>query len=99
MVNPCWAAAVSARGEVDVTVGLSALQAPISTSAAIGANRLVNIFPPIKGDCQGAMWSLLWEAGRRLLEYEVWTTINAMGLHKSHGDDARALLAGISFLE
>lgn len=35
----------------------------------------------------------------RLLEYEAWTSINGRGLGGSHGDDLRALLARLSFLE
>jgi len=45
----------------------------------------------------------LWQAGplvtSRLLEYEVWTRISARGLSASHGDDVRALLARLAFLE
>ena len=45
----------------------------------------------------------LWQAAplvtSRLLEYEVWTRINARGLSTSHGDDVRALLARLAFLE
>ena len=45
----------------------------------------------------------LWQAAplvtSRLLEYEVWTRINARGLSASHGDDVRALLARLAFLE
>jgi predicted nucleic acid-binding protein len=35
----------------------------------------------------------------RLLEYEVWNRINARGLARSHGEDARAMLARIALLE
>lgn len=35
----------------------------------------------------------------RLLEYEVWTRLNARGLHSSHGDIVRMLLAEVGFLE
>ena len=35
----------------------------------------------------------------RLLEYELWTRIHARGLGRSHGDDARALLARVGFVE
>ena len=45
----------------------------------------------------------LWQAASlvtsRLLEYEVWTRINARGLNASHGDDVRTLLARLAFLE
>jgi predicted nucleic acid-binding protein len=44
-----------------------------------------------------------WESGplvsSRLLEYETWTRINAMGLARTHGDDVRSLLARLAFLE
>jgi hypothetical protein len=35
----------------------------------------------------------------RLLEYEVWTRIHARKLGRSHGDDARALLARVAMIE
>ena len=35
----------------------------------------------------------------RLLEYEVWTRINARNLASSHGDDLRLLLGRLAFLE
>jgi predicted nucleic acid-binding protein len=35
----------------------------------------------------------------RLLEYEVWVTLNARDLARSHGDAARQLLARLAFLE
>jgi predicted nucleic acid-binding protein len=35
----------------------------------------------------------------RLLEYEVWNRIHARGLGRSHGDAARALIAGIALIE
>ncbi|MFQ5705648.1 MAG: PIN domain-containing protein [Gemmatimonadales bacterium] len=35
----------------------------------------------------------------RLLQYEVWTRINARKLGRSHGDDARNLLQRIAFIE
>jgi len=45
----------------------------------------------------------LWQAAplvtSRLLEYEVWTRINARGLNVSHGDDVRTLLARLALLE
>jgi hypothetical protein len=44
----------------------------------------------------------LWEhtvVSSRLLEYELWTRIHAGGLTGSHGDDTRALLGRIAFLE
>ena len=35
----------------------------------------------------------------RLLEYELWTRLNAMGLAASHGDAARLLTARLAFVE
>ncbi len=44
-----------------------------------------------------------WDDGplisSRLLEYEVWTTINARGLGSSHAEDVRAIIARLGFLE
>ncbi len=44
----------------------------------------------------------LWQAtvvSSRLLEYELWTRINAGGLARSHGEAVRALLARVALLE
>ena len=44
----------------------------------------------------------LWEeplVASRLLEYEMWTRLNARDLGRSHGDALRLLLARVSFLE
>lgn len=44
----------------------------------------------------------LWEAvlvSSRLLEYEVWTRVNARGLGASHGDAMRSLLGRVATLE
>lgn len=35
----------------------------------------------------------------RLLEYETWTRVHALGLGKSHGEAVRALLGRVAFLE
>ena len=35
----------------------------------------------------------------RLLEYELWTRLNALALARSHGDLARLLLARLAWLE
>lgn len=35
----------------------------------------------------------------RLLEYEVWTRINARHLAKSHGAETKVILGGIDFIE
>jgi hypothetical protein len=35
----------------------------------------------------------------RLLEYEIWNRIHVRGLARSHGDAARALIAGVALIE
>jgi predicted nucleic acid-binding protein len=35
----------------------------------------------------------------RLLEYETWTRLNALGLAGTHGEDARALIGRVALLE
>lgn len=35
----------------------------------------------------------------RLLEYEMWTRLHARDLARSHGDDARLILARLAFVE
>ncbi len=47
----------------------------------------------------GSFWDRDGLITSRLLEYEAWTRINARGIGASHGDDLRALLARLSFLE
>ena len=45
---------------------------------------------------------ILWQAtliSSRLLEYEVWNRLHARKLGRSHGDEARALLGRIAFIE
>jgi predicted nucleic acid-binding protein len=44
----------------------------------------------------------LWQeslVSSRLLEYELWTRVTAERLAASHGDEVRALLAKVSFIE
>ncbi|HWR97567.1 MAG TPA: PIN domain-containing protein [Candidatus Methanoperedens sp.] len=44
----------------------------------------------------------LWEetlVSSRLLEYEVWTRLHALGLAGTHGEDARALIGRVALLE
>ena len=44
----------------------------------------------------------LWQeplVSSRLLQYEVWNRLNARGLGRSHGEDARALVARIALVE
>lgn len=47
----------------------------------------------------GSFWDHDGLITSRLLEYEAWTRLHARGLGDSHGDDLRALLARLSFLE
>jgi hypothetical protein len=35
----------------------------------------------------------------RLLEYEIWTRLNAMKLDRSHGEEARALIQRVALIE
>ncbi|WP_372931018.1 hypothetical protein [Methyloceanibacter sp.] len=35
----------------------------------------------------------------RLLEYEIWTRLNAQRLERSHSDDARALIQRVALIE
>ena len=44
----------------------------------------------------------LWQeslVSSRLLEYELWTRVNARGLATSHGSEVRALLGAVALLE
>jgi predicted nucleic acid-binding protein len=44
----------------------------------------------------------LWEeslVASRLLEYEMWTRVNARGLTRSHGEELRGLLGAVALLE
>jgi predicted nucleic acid-binding protein len=44
----------------------------------------------------------LWQEpliASRLLEYEVWNRINARGLGRSHGEEARALIGRVALIE
>jgi predicted nucleic acid-binding protein len=44
----------------------------------------------------------LWEetlVSSRLLEYEVWTRLHALGVAGTHGEDARALIGRVALLE
>jgi predicted nucleic acid-binding protein len=44
----------------------------------------------------------LWEetlVSSRLLEYEVWTRLNELGLAGTYGEDARALMGRVALLE
>jgi uncharacterized protein len=44
----------------------------------------------------------IWQApliSSRLLEYEVWNRVHARGLGRSHGQEARALIARLALIE
>jgi hypothetical protein len=44
----------------------------------------------------------LWEGplvASRLLEYEIWTRLNARCLNRSHGEEARALIHRVALIE
>ena len=44
----------------------------------------------------------LWQEpliSSRLIEYELWTRIHALGLQRSHGDEVRALLGRLALVE
>jgi predicted nucleic acid-binding protein len=45
-----------------------------------------------------SLWSQPLVASR-LLQYETWTRLNARGLAKTHGEDARQLLAMVALVE
>jgi predicted nucleic acid-binding protein len=47
----------------------------------------------------GSFWETAPLVSSRLLEFEVWSRINARGLSSTHGEDVRALLGRLSFLE
>jgi predicted nucleic acid-binding protein len=47
----------------------------------------------------GKFWEAAPLVSSRILEYEVWNRIDARGLSSSHGEDVRALLGRLSFLE
>jgi predicted nucleic acid-binding protein len=46
-----------------------------------------------------SFWETSPLVSSRLLEYEVWNRIHGRGLSSTHGEDVRALLARLSFLE
>lgn len=54
----------------------------------------------LAGDCTPA--ASLWEetlVSSRLLEYEAWTRLNALGLAATHGEAARDLIGRVALLE
>lgn len=64
----------------------------LDTSVALAQLLAENRLPP----------ESLWREplmSSRLLEYEIWIRIHARQLDRSHGDDVRALLARVAFIE
>jgi uncharacterized protein len=64
----------------------------LDTSVALAHLLAEDRFPP----------EALWQEpliSSRLIEYEIWTRIHARKLARSHGDEARALLGRIAFVE
>lgn len=64
----------------------------LDTSVALAHLLAEDLHPP------DSLWSEILVSSR-LLEYELWTRLNARGLAASHGDGLRALLARLAFLE
>lgn len=64
----------------------------IDTSVALAQLLAEDRLPP----------ATLWQTpliASRLLEYELWNRIHARSLGRSHGDDVRALLGRVAFVE
>ena len=64
----------------------------IDTSVALAQLFAEDRRPP------AALWGQTLVSSR-LLEYELWTRVNARGLAKTHGEPVRGLLGRIAFLE
>jgi hypothetical protein len=65
----------------------------VDTSVVLAQLLAEDRYPPTSFWDDGALIS------SRLLEYEVWTRLNALGLASSHGEDLRAIIARLGFLE
>ena len=65
----------------------------LDTSVVLAQLLAEDVLPP------SSFWSKGPLVASRLLQYEVWNRIHAMGLAESHGDDVHELLAGLAFLE
>lgn len=64
----------------------------VDTSVALAHLLAEDRYPPAS----------LWErplVSSRLTTYEIWTRINARGLHRSHGELVRALTLRLAFVE
>jgi predicted nucleic acid-binding protein len=64
----------------------------LDTSVALAHLLAEDRMPPV------SLWQELLVSSR-LIEYEVWTRVHAQGLGASRGDEVRALLARVSFIE
>jgi predicted nucleic acid-binding protein len=64
----------------------------LDTSVALAQLLAENRRPP------DGFWQEVLIASR-LLEYELWTTINARGLSASHGNEVRALIGRVALIE
>ena len=64
----------------------------LDTSVALAQLLAEDRTPP------AALWAELLVSSR-LLQYELWTRVNARGLGRSHGEDVRQLLGRIALLE
>jgi predicted nucleic acid-binding protein len=64
----------------------------LDTSVALAQLLAENRRPP------DGFWEEVLIASR-LLEYELWTTINARGLSASHGNEIRALIGRVALIE
>lgn len=64
----------------------------LDTSVALAQLLSVDRIPP------PALWQSTLVSSR-LLQYELWTRLNARGLASSHGEDLRRLLARVNFVE
>jgi predicted nucleic acid-binding protein len=64
----------------------------LDTSVALAHLLAEDLRPP------DSLWTHTLAASR-LLEYELWTRLNAAGLGASHGEAARRLLERVAFLE
>jgi predicted nucleic acid-binding protein len=64
----------------------------LDTSAALARLLAEDRVPP------DSLWQETLVASR-LLEYEVWNRIHARGLGRSHGEEVRALIGRLAFIE
>ncbi len=65
----------------------------VDTSVALAQLLAEDRFP------DPSFWQEETLVSSRLLEYEVWTRVSAMGLGPTHAEDVRSLLGHLAFLE